>query len=377
MERDYWAEEIESSLPEKDYWSEEVILKKPEPSESILQKALGAVGRQAGSMMMPEIPQNPFDVMSFRKGSPFTRAGAMMGDIPGTGGMSDVIGATGGEVISDVANVKNPLARGIIRAGFDPRTWIGGGKVTQMAGKQAIARSPKSLKGFGRSIKDVLRPRETSQELEAGIESAGSAIKSKYSKGLKEATTKYSYDPYGLTKGKTVSFLDELASPKSLGEKKLFDDVIKDAEFQKIDLNNMTLDESKRVMDMLKGKSKIFEKEVGPLNVDQMQSVQNMKAKQLSSFEEMDDINKGYAQIEDYGDLSGKGANILEGGGNRIQKAAQMEKLKNIDKSLYKRTRNYRRANILLKAAKNPIIQAGASIPIVGGIVKKIFGGNN
>lgn len=117
-------------------------------SEGIFQRALKGVGTQAMKMITPNQDQG---LMKFAgpTGLPWQK------QANDPGGMMDVIGGASGEVISDMANVKDPLARGIIGAVADPRTYVGGGKLTQMAGGKAIEGAKKGAGWFAKPWQKV------------------------------------------------------------------------------------------------------------------------------------------------------------------------------------------------------------------------------
>lgn len=109
---------------------------KIQPHESIFQKALKSIGGQASQLFMPNQDQG---LMRFA--GPTSLPWQKQPNSPG--GMMDVIGQTGGETVSDTAEIKNPLARGVIGAALDPRSWVVGGKAASgvASGAKTTARS--------------------------------------------------------------------------------------------------------------------------------------------------------------------------------------------------------------------------------------------
>lgn len=267
---------------------------------------------------------------------------------------------------------KNPLINSVLRMAIDPRT-LG----------NAMAMGDQTLQGAGKvagSIGDVMNPTKTANEISQGIEGAMSKAHGQYGEGLKGVTQKYGpqyaegmVDAYA---PKTVSFAEELGSPKTLAEQKVFDAVKKEAQFQGMDVNNLTAEQSKSVMDIFKDKvgQHVVAGEVGPTEINQAKTLGVLKGKQIDAFPEFSGMDAAFGpKANAYNAVKGKTPAILEGGGNRITKAAQLNNVKELDPEIYGRVKGYRAANSVVKAAKNPLVQGAASIPVVGGLLKAIF----
>ena len=334
---------------------------KIEKSEGLLKRAMGIGQRTVQAAVTPQSsgfdPQHPF----------LSSLGAVSGfeNVPGLGALQSAERARG-SVIEDAAGPG--IGSTVLNIATDPLTWLGGGGVGKAAIKAAGGTAAgKGVVGASKAVRDVLNPVKASGEIGGAIKSAGTKMKSEYGTGLQNIVSKY--------KGKTTSFIDILDNPKTLAEQRVFNAVKDEASFQKLDLGKLSAEESKKVMDIVKDKVGAISKgEVGATEITTEKALRNLKSRQLEDFPDFSQIDKPYGLIEDYRDLSGKEASILEGGGNRILKSAQMQKLKNLDKEAFKRSRNYRRANIVVKTAKNPLVRAGAAVPIVGGLLKALFG---
>jgi len=253
---------------------------------------------------------------------------------------------------------KNPFARFALDMATNPETYVGAPAAAKSA-PNALIRASRTGRGAKQAISDVMNPVRASEEISSGIEKAGSALKQNYAKGFKELVLK--------NQGKTTSYVDILDSPQTLAEKRVFDAVKKEAEFQGINLSQLGPEESKRVLDIVKDKvgASITSGDVGPTEITTAKAMKGLKSRQLEAFPEFSKLDKAYGNsIENYHDLSGRVPNILEGAGNRITKNQQMNSLKSLDKNVFKRARNYRRANVVVKTARNPLVRAGA---VLGG----------
>ena len=323
---------------------------KPPKTESFLQRALG----QASQISKP-IQQGDNPLMAGAKTAFTAMASPFSNNI---GREAQDMRRQGVEGSTD-----NPVAQFGLDVATDPTTYIGGG----VLGKKAVGASKKSVGGAYQSVRDVLNPVKASGEISGAIESAGKSFKGTYGKGLSKIASKYKYV--------TTSFDDILNSPKTTAEKKVFDQVIEEAKFQGIDPKSLGPVESKKLLDIVKDKvgSSIVKGDVGPTEISTEKALSSLKSRQLEAFPEFADIDSSYKSIGNYNDLSGKASDILEGGGNRIKKSMQMQKLRNLDKDAFKKARNYRRANIVVKTASNPLVRAGAAIPVVGGLLKAMF----
>lgn len=270
----------------------------------------------------------------------------------------------------------NPIINAVLGMAVDPRTW-----------GNAMLMGDNALQGAGKlagSVKDVMNPSKTSTEMSRGIEGAMSRARGTYGQGLKDITQKYGpqlaegmVDPYA---PKTVSFAQELSSPKTLAEQKVFNSVKQEAAFQGMDINNLTAEDSKNIMDILKDKvgQHVVAGEVGPTEINQAKTLELLKNKQISAFPEFSNIDAAFGpKANAYNVVEGRAPAILEGGGNRITKAAKLNSLKELSPELYDRAKGYRQVNSVVKAVKNPLVQGAAagaaSIPAIGGLLEAMI----
>lgn len=313
------------------------------------------------------------------------------GSAPGDIGMGFGMAATGqpfskglnvgaqaeGARTNETNKIKDPFSRFIGDLGTNPQTWVGPA--------MGVAKAGKAIGGAASAIGDIRNPLQAASQVSQGIEDAMGSAKASYREGLDGMAGKYgpqmaegmgdAYAP------KTVSFAEELNSPKTLAEQKIFNAVKNEAAYQGMDVNKLSPEESKNILDIFKDKvgQHVVAGEVGPTEINQPATIESMKAKQLDAFPEFSGMDKAYGpKANAYKAVEGKAPALLEGGGNRITKAAQIKSLGELDPALESRVKNYRNANGLWKVIKNPFVEAVAGGSATAAYVaNKFLGGKH
>ena len=304
------------------------------PSENILQRAVN-IGKQFGQPV--QMGENPF--MTGAK----TALSSMSGNFaPQVSREAQDLRREGVEGLTD-----NPVTQFGLDIATDPSTYIGGGAVAKRA--KPIAREA------GKLVAPVKRglfgkpALELSNRMENIIERKGAQASKKFGRALEEVQAS--------KPDVRVSFLDDVTKPQM--DSKVTKLINRTDNLNLYDLDNLSLKDSQQVINDLKANLRQSLKTGDLVKSDEreiLRFIGELKSKQRASFPEIDAINKSYGTTKEAVDeLSGSIPGIMEGQGNRIQRAAKVKQSGEISPAIEKILGRERQVRNVAKA-----------IPIVG-----------
>ncbi len=243
---------------------------------------------------------------------------------------------------TEVNKIQNPLARFGANIATDPMTY---GALGEGAAKTA--------EGTGNVLQNVGRMASSKQALKFSnqlgdmVENSGSKLSGDMGSAMDAAQA---------SKPDTrISFLDEMTRPQM--DSKVTKLVNKTDNLHLYDLDKLTLPESQQVVSDLKANLRQSLKSGDLVKSDErniLGFINELKTKQLQAFPEHADILKNYGEgIEAYKDVSGQMPSMIEGGGNRIQRAAQEQSLQKTSPEAYEQFKGYQNTKKGVNFVKN------------------------
>lgn len=250
-------------------------------------------------------------------------------------------------------NMVRSIPNMVLNTVTSPADMIGGGALAAETsiGKN-VGRMASSNKALG-----------FSNDLEGMVEKEGSKLSGDMGKAM---------DTVQQSKPDTrISFMDELTRPQM--DKKVTNWVGKTSNLHLYDVDNLTLKDSQQIMSDLKASLRPSLKSGDLVKADErgvLSLLGELRGKQLEAFPEHADILKNYGEgVEAYKDVAGDMPNMIEGGGNRIERAAQEQSLKKVSPEAYNQLRGYKNTKTGVKVAGG-VTGVGAAL----GGAKKFLG---